>query len=283
MNPLLAALVAAGILPQADAERIERQLDPDAARAYAERTLITAFRNGLDAQQRRLLGLMNGTEGQPTARQLGLFWDIEDDLLWRAVGEDVRSLALERAIGASIGLGDASMWELVNEQVIEWVEDYYISADAENVGSVPNLNQTAKTIVGKAINEWQRGELQTAGYNEGLPTLIRALTPAFGETRAENIGISEVTRVFAMAELQSARANPFVTQLQWLTSADEAVCPICLPRNGRIVGKESDDGFRVATDNISGFPPAHPRCRCSITSLTSAAAEALREEGLVTV
>lgn len=281
MIPALSALVEAGILPLADAEQIGRTLDPEQARLHAEGVLIESFRNGLSLQQRRVLGLLDGTQGQPTARQLSLFWDGENDLLWASVQEDIVSVALENAVRASVSLGDDSLWRLVNESVIEWTEDYYISADADNFGSIPNLNQTAKTIFGNAFNEWQRGELQTAGYRDGLPELIRALEPAFGLNRATRIAATETSRIFAQSELFAARANPFIVYLQWLTSNDELVCPICGPRANRVVGKEDEDGFRVATDDTVGYPPAHVSCRCSITQLTAPALEALRAEGFV--
>ena len=42
MNPLLAAPVAAGVIDQATAERLNRQMDSTAARAWAEATLESA-------------------------------------------------------------------------------------------------------------------------------------------------------------------------------------------------------------------------------------------------
>jgi hypothetical protein len=57
MNPLLAALVQAGVISQADADRINRSMDPAAARAWAEQQLAIAVQNGLSAQQQRLLDL----------------------------------------------------------------------------------------------------------------------------------------------------------------------------------------------------------------------------------
>lgn len=276
MNPLLAALISAGVLPQADAERIDRTLSIEAARQYAEQTLIGAFRNGLSGQQRRLLGLTNDTQGEPTARQLSLFWEAEDGLLWSSIDDDIRSVALERAVSVSVGLGDASTWELVNEQVIGWVDAYYISADAENFGSIPNLNATSKTIVGQAINAWQRGELRTEGYDRGLPTLIRALEPAFGASRAERIAITETTRVFSESELAAGRANPFIVGWIYNTANDSLVSDLCRPAQSTVMLK----GQTRFPDGL-GPPPRHVRCRSGITALTQPALDALRERGFV--
>lgn len=289
MNPLLAALVEAGILTPDDAERMDRQLDPAIAQDHAERTLIQSFANGLSLQQRRVLGLLDDTEGNPTPRQLSLLWDGENELLFASVADDLRSVALERAVTASIGatngVGDET-WQLVNEEVLDWVDGYYVNPDAGNFGSIPNLNETSKTQFTQAFNDWQRGELGIAGrtatgeLRQGLDALITALEPTFGLRRAEAIGVTETSRVFAQSEIAASRANPFVTVLLWLTANDERVCPICGPRANLVVAKESD-GFRVPTDNTVGYPPAHVRCRCSLTQLTEPALAALREEGLI--
>lgn len=281
MDPMLAALVEAGVISLADAERIDRSLSPDAARDYAEGLLQQSFQRGLTAQQARILDVLNDTQGNPTQSQLSRLWAQEDELLWASVGDDIAQMAIDRAVSASIGAIDANTWQLVNENVLEWVDSYYLSADAGDFGSIPNLNITAKTQFAQAFNDWQRGELETAGYNEGLPTLIRSLENTFGVGRAERVAITEVSRVFAQSELFAARANPFIVYLQWLTANDELVCPICGPRADTVVGKEDEDGFRVATDNTVGYPPAHVRCRCSITQLTQPALDALREEGLI--
>jgi len=171
-------------------------------------------------------------------------------------------------------------WNLVNEGVINWAETYYIDADGDTFGSVPNLNLTSRTTFERAFVEWQRGELVTAGFADGLPNLIRSLENVFGAVRAEAIGVTETSRIFAMAQLTAARENEFVTHILWETSRDERVCVICRPRQGSVVGKETE-GFRVATDAIVGFPPAHVRCRCAISILTGPALEALREEGFI--
>ena len=64
-------------------------------------------------------------------------------------------------------------------------DDYYTNLDVELVGSIPNLNATGRTEFARAFLDWQRGELETAGYADGLPQLIRAIEPTFGQVRAE--------------------------------------------------------------------------------------------------
>lgn len=280
MNPLLQALVAAGVISQQDAERIDRQLSPDAARDYAEQQLTDAFANGLTAQQRRILGVLEEAQGQPTPRNLQRLWDLEDDYLWQAVQEPLRDIATEHAIAASIGSVTPDTWMLVNEEVVNWIDERYMSHDPTDFGSIPNLNITSRSQVAEAIQRWQLGDRSPDNFADGLPALINELEPIFGRARSERIAISEVTRVFSQSEIFAARANPDVKYLQWLTAEDELVCVQCGPRANRIVGKE-ERGFRVATDNLVGFPPIHVMCRCSLTPLTKASADALREQGLI--
>jgi len=105
MNPLLTALVAAGLLTQAEADAIARNLDPQQARAYAENVLGQAFQNGLSAQQRRILGVVDSAEGNPTQAELNRFWAGEDELLWQSVRGSILDIASERATVATIQAG----------------------------------------------------------------------------------------------------------------------------------------------------------------------------------
>lgn len=281
MIPALSVLVQAGILPLPDAERIDRSLDPVAARAHAEQLLTDAFTRGLTAQQRRLLNELDATQGNPTPRALERLWAQEDELLWLSVQDDLRGVASEHGVRASINAADPNTWQLVNEEVVNWVDQRYTSPDPVDFGSIPNLNQVSRGQFADALQRWQLGDRTPDNYAQGLPQLINELQPIFGRARAIRIATTEVSRVFAQSELFAARANPFIVYLQWLTANDELVCPICGPRANRVVGKEDEDGFRVATDNAVGYPPAHVMCRCSVTQLTAPALAALQAEGLV--
>jgi len=276
VNPLLLALVEAGVISVADAERIDRQLSPDAARDYAEGLITQSFARGLNAQQRRILDVLNDTEGNPTPRQLSRLWQGEDDLLWASVGEDLRSIAIDRAVSASVALGDDSLWQLVNEEVLSWVDDYYVNSDAGNFGSIPNLNETSKNAFAQAFRDWQRGELATAGYRDGLPELIRALEPTFGAVRVEAIAVTEYTRIASQAELAAGNANPDIEGWIYSTANDSRVTELCRSGEGAIMLK-GEDTF----SDGKGPPPRHVRCRSGISQISGPALEALRRDGLV--
>lgn len=271
MNPLLRALVAAGLLDQATADRMSRAMSPAEAQAYAEQRMAALWSAGLQGQLSRLLEVIRTNDYGFPPSVMESFWRREDRVLYESVIPGLRDVAQEAAITAAVRGGGFTMWNAVNESVINWVEDYYISADAALVGSIPNLNQTGRTIVGNAFNAWQRGELEVATNAEGLPRLIAALEPAFGPERASRIAITENSRIMAESELAAARENEFVEWLEWATAADEiaARCPICGPMHGRRVRKDSN-GFPTAAGVL--YPPAHPNCRCQILSLTDAVA-----------
>lgn len=261
MNPLLSALVAAGIISPDDAERINRSMDADAARAWAEQQMAVAVQNGLSAQQARLVDMVRRTNGNLSAAMLDDFWRQEDARLFAALRATIEDVAGESAIGMAVRMGgDADMWRTVNEQVLTWARDYYTSPNPNFVGSVPNLNQTAREQFAPLFEAWNRGELDNGG--RGLPQLTRALEPVFGPQRSAVISATETTRIFTESIVAAGDADDAVVAYEWMTANDEIVCPICAPLNGQRVRK----GVR-AFGTVS-FPPAHPNCRCSVTEIT---------------
>lgn len=273
MNPLLLALVQAGLITQAEAERIDRMLDPGAARVYAERVLGDAIQRGLLSQQTRYLDLVERANGYVSPAQLDAFWLMEDGALWETIRPTLLALVNERSVAVAIGMGNVDGWMAVNEAVIDWAQTYYAGADGALYGSIPNLNLTSRTQVLQAFTDWQRGELERAGVADGLPQLARALEPVFGAGRAENIATTEVTRIFVASERMAAEVEPAITQWEFRTANDERVCPYCSPRNGQRIAKNAE-GFTTDTDQLISFPPLHPRCRCQIIPLSDLAADA---------
>lgn len=273
---MLSALVEAGLLPLADAERIDRQLDPAAARIHAEQVLTDAFARGLTAQQRRLLAAITDAQGNPTPPTLARLWAQEDELLWASVGEEITAIAVEQGVTASIGAVNADTWMLVNEEVVNAIDTWYTNESVEAFGSIPNLNDHSRAVFAEAFADWQLGDRTPGNFAEGLPQLINELAPIWGAERAKIVGITETTRIFSIAEQAAARANPLIEYLMYLTGEDEITCPVCLPANNTVTEKTNStfpDG--------RGFPPRHPRCRCSLTALSEPAYQALLEQGLV--
>ena len=266
MNPLLLALVQAGVITQSDAERINRSLDPDAARVWAERRLVAGAQGGLSGQGERLAELVRSTGGNPSVAALDAFWRAEDERLWAAMRPAWQEVVSENAVAMAVRLGaDDRMWNTVNERMLDWLDDYYISADAANVGSIPNLNLTSRTQFGQVFAQWQRGELEMGTTAQGLPQLVEALGPVFGPVRAERIAVTETTRVIVESQRAASEADEFITHYRFLSAADERVCPICGPNHGAVIEKRSG-GFSTPAGRM--FPPLHPMCRCQILEET---------------
>lgn len=224
MNPLLAMLAEAGIITPADAVRLTNLLDEDAARAYAERRIAAAFQSGLAQQQGRLVTLLRQYGVGVTDPILNTFWANEAREFYRDVIPVLTGVAEDVALIATVRGGGLDHWQAINEGVINWVEDYYISTGPGALGSIPNLDDTARTIVGNLINQWQRGELEVATTAEGLPALIAAMEDAFGPERGARIAVTEYTRIAAESTRAAAQANPNVTHIRWETGRDEFVC-----------------------------------------------------------
>lgn len=261
MNPLLAALVATGAIDAAEAERLNRLLDTTAARQWAEQQLAAVLGQSLEAQQRRLLQAFE-RDGARALMQPSL-WTREDAALARDVLPTIRVIGEEQALVAAMRAGDLDMWRRVNERVVDWVESYYISNEANALGAIPNLNATARTQIGNLVDAWQRGELEAATRELGLPQLIAAMEDTFGAQRGARIAVTETTRIFAESARCAALENPYVTRLTWLAAADEVVCPVCGPMHGRSIDKAQ----RTFPGGL--FPPAHPNCRCWVAEETA--------------
>ena len=284
------ALVAAGILDKETADMIRRQLDPAAARAFAEATLTQATEAGLQAQQGRIVDLVASTDGKPSPAQLGRLWAGEDTHLWDALRPALLDIASERAALASAGSLAAGgglrpelsrrlagltgglatggrTFDLINQGVLDWVERYYIDPDGQTFGSIPNLNLAGRTSFQRAFVAWKTGELEI-GSPTGLQQLIDALEGTFGAGRAEVIAATETTRIFTETTKQAGRANPFTTSFRFLTSSDARVCGYCAPLHGQVVAKEDEAGFIHPTLGAIGWSPVHGRCRCSIVEET---------------
>jgi len=116
---------------------------------------------------------------------------------------------------------------------------------------LPDWWATVEATTREAMREAMRTWVEQGLGKRGLPDLIGALEPLFGESRAERIASTESTRLFAQGNDLAYADDDTVAGWAWNTAADERVCPVCGPRHGHIWPK----GFGPAM-------PAHVRCRC---------------------
>lgn len=129
-------------------------------------------------------------------------------------------------------------FDVVNQSAVEFAKKYQYTW-------IKDLTTTTRTQVQAAIANW----IQSGAK---LDALDAVLEPIFGTVRAQMIAATEVTRVFAQANMDAWDSTGLVDSATWMTSQDDAVCPEC----------EANDGMDVGLGDTDAAPPAHPNCRC---------------------
>ena len=162
----------------------------------------------------------------------------------------------DRATGARKAVTVGANWDLINQEVLQWVLGSTGNGSfGQGYGDsvlLAQLFQTSEQSIRSAIGEWIQNGLP---LRQLVQTLERTV---FSSQRAEMIAVTEVTRAFAEGNRAAWRASGVITRMRWETAADELVCPTCAPLQNQLADltAQFDGGL---------FPPAHPRCRCWIT------------------
>jgi hypothetical protein len=168
------------------------------------------------------------------------------------------------------------------EQSFSNYSDYVNFIDKSGaVGDIDTAMTQAISNAARGISQSTQAQLQ-ALVSQGLSTdeIIESIALRFSSGHAEQVAITEITRAEAQfGEALSARLGEqgVGTQIRWLTSEDEKVCPICAPMDKKLKDEPISPGGRTSlgrTISISsgwhgqswgerfGSPPAHPNCRC---------------------
>jgi hypothetical protein len=117
---------------------------------------------------------------------------------------------------------------------------------------VARITETTRNLVGEAVSKF----VATPGMT--IDDVSALLAPSFGESRADKIAVTELTRAFSAAtdqyQIMLGEAGLKFERV-WRTSMDEIVadCPICAPMEDV---KESE----WASKGVDGPPPAHVNC-----------------------
>lgn len=111
---------------------------------------------------------------------------------------------------------------------------------------VKNITDSTAKQVGDKIAAWIESDTP-------LDDLILSLEPLFGESRAFAIATTEVTRIYAEANLESWKLSDIVESAIIETVVDDLVCPICSPLHGTEISLDSEEK-----------PPYHAGCRCMV-------------------
>lgn len=185
------------------------------------------------------------------------FWDDLDSEMWDELAEILIATLLTGIEGGTALLPANAQqsvdYDYINSRVMEFAKQYRYSW-------IKGITDVTRESTQKTIADW----LQSGSP---LSALESALTPIYGEARAERIATTEATRVVAVGNQQAWQSTGLVEEVQWMTAEDERVCEICGGLEGQI----------LPLNDIS--PPAHPSCRCWVQPVLSEAAfsEALDE------
>lgn len=146
------------------------------------------------------------------------------------------------AVVAEIGVPiDVS---ILNARAREWASQY-------SYDLVRGITNTQRSLLQSSISDF-------FSRNMTLRDLETRLSREFGTVRADMIAVTETTRAGVAGEravIDELKKMGVNTVQVWRSVSDGRVCPICAPRDG----KKQGDGWEF-------FPPAHPRCRCFVTS-----------------
>src|SRR5574343_1053319 len=132
MNPLIAALLAAGVISAEEARTLNGLLNEGATRIEAEQRVAAAFANGFENQRSRLIRALDAGNVDYRDPMLPTFWAAEHDLLARDVVPTLTGIAQDVALTATVRSGGLADWRTVNEAVIAWTDSHYrtVAGDA---------------------------------------------------------------------------------------------------------------------------------------------------------
>jgi len=214
-----------------------------------------SFARFIEAKARRADPPLDREREQMAAQMLQILEDSIslDDLSYdeegfekkaRAYAESLLlAVATEQATAAMLASAAFADVERAYDFASRWAKDYSYEL-------IKGINSTTRSRL---------SELFVRARSEGWTRemLVDRIARMFGRQRAEVIATTEVTRAYAqgtdIARQILDEAGVSLVHV-WQTAADERVCPICAPRNGR----EQGDGW-------DELPPAHPSCRCWTT------------------
>lgn len=170
------------------------------------------------------------------------YWREEEDALWEAVSA-VYLASLFAGMEGGLDILPPELQTLVNFDVLN--TDALRYAKQYRFSLISKINNTTREQTQQAITDWIQS-------GSSLDVLESQLEPIFGETRAQMIATTEVTRIFAEGNAAAWQSTGFVNEVQFNTAEDDRVCPYCSPLAGEV--------FDV--DDYGHKPPIHVNCRC---------------------
>lgn len=228
-----------------EGEKAERAGPFDEERLAAERKLASTVERTLARIRARVVKrlrleaskeLLVGSKALSDLPEDEAFWGLQREELLRATSGQTHEL-LQAGVSQAERLGLATSFEMTNEQVLSFAGRY-------------------QDEWWRALDATTRRGLRTAiqaNISTGAPlsSLIEAIQPLFGRSRAQAIASTEVTRLYTQGNLLAYQATG-IEEVEWRTVKDARVDPIC----------EALAGQRWPAQQVGQEPPAHVGCRC---------------------
>jgi hypothetical protein len=175
--------------------------------------------------------------------------------------------------GAGAGISDVQQSAMVRQGM---------ASTAKQAAEVARANiEAAKEIVDAAGKGWATTPPSKANVEE-------VLTQAIGPARDATTAATEVTKAAVggtngVRPVVEDRGYNLITR--WRTEKDDRVCPVCRPLDGKVPDLwepvlrtlVAPGGTRAISQIVAnGGPPAHPNCRCYLTTQAEPAAKRVR-------
>lgn len=155
-------------------------------------------------------------------------------------------------------------------KVFKLTNEPWIGAIEERIdGLMDNLDVTTIETLSRQIAEQVK---QNLSVGETIAALIIS-SKLLAERRAGAIAITEANAAYETMKIETAWRNG-VLQKMWLTANDDRVCERCAPNNNEVVDMDSVFATGYA------YPPAHPKCRCTIAYIISTSYVHMMEVGV---
>jgi SPP1 gp7 family putative phage head morphogenesis protein len=238
---------------QAALPRRDRREPGRRRKEAAEYRLYTAVMRYFRRQEKRIRARLEAWFPERKSMYDGMFDD--------AFSDEEAYAAILRVIMASAQDGVALFGEmtnigldytLVNTQAADWARRYTFDL-------VKGIDNTTRKALQDAIGAF----VDVPGFT--IRDVVNLLP--YSEKRAMMVAVTEITRayheanMFAGRELQKEFPDVVVVK-RFYTNADDRVCEICGPLDGKVVNLEEE-----FAEGVSG-PPLHPRCRCWSSTTT---------------
>lgn len=175
---------------------------------------------------------------------------------WDEAGQSLR----ER-----IGL-DPESWQVTDPNLKQAIQEQAFNFCSSTNASTTDTLETAHRRIRDALTD---GVLTQGEAIPALTKRIKSVYKGLSDKHANLIAVTETSRAVHAASLRSAKESGVVTGKKWLLSSN--ACPTCQ----KIANEANTDGIGVDSSfatigsnptysNIT-MPPAHPRCRCTVT------------------